>query len=69
MTTEPQSQEMYYKPVFDENETTQAEAFKSSKDGQRAIKAHDKFMQKQMKKPRPRYIKAMLKMKKREEAA
>ena len=59
MTNEATTTEMYYKPVFDEHGITQAEAFKASREGQRAIKAHDKFMQKQMKKPRARYLKKL----------
>ena len=59
MTNESTTTEMYYKPVFDEHGITQAEAFKASREGQRAIKAHDKFMQKQMKKPRARYLKKL----------
>ena len=48
-----------YEPIFEENRITEAQAFQASRDGQRAIKAHDKFMQKQMKKPRPRYLKKL----------
>ena len=48
-----------YEPIFEENRITEAEAFKASIDGQRAIKAHNKFIQKQMKKPRPRYLKKL----------
>lgn len=50
---------MYYQPVFEEYGITEAEAFKASRNGQKAIKAHDKFMQKQMKKPRARYLKKL----------
>ena len=55
MQSEPQACE----PIFEEHRITEAEAFQASRQGQRAIKAHDKFMQKQMKKPRPRYLKKL----------
>lgn len=55
MTLEPQG----YEPIFEENRITEAQAFQASRQGKAAIKAHDKFMQKQMKKPRPRYLKKL----------
>lgn len=57
MQAEPQG----YNPIFEENRITEAEAFKASRNGKAAIKAHDKFMAKQMKKPRHRYVQQLLK--------
>ena len=55
MTQEPHGN----KPIFDEHTITQAQAFQASRQGKAAIKAHNKFMEKQMKKPRPRYLKKL----------
>jgi len=55
MTLEPKG----YEPIFEENRITEGQAFQASRNGQRSIKAHDKFMEKQMKKPRPRYLKKL----------
>lgn len=55
MQAEPQG----YEPIFEENRITEGQAFQASRNGKAAIKAHDKFMAKQMKKPRPRYLKKL----------
>jgi hypothetical protein len=55
MRSEPQG----YNPIFEEHRITEAQAFQYSREGKAAIKAHDKFMQKQMKKPRARYLKKL----------
>jgi hypothetical protein len=59
MTLEPRG----YNAIFQENNITDMQAKMLSITGNKARKAYDKFMAKQVSKPRARYVKAMLKAK------
>jgi hypothetical protein len=56
-----------YKAIFDENNISEFEAAEISREAKRANKAYNKFMNKQLKKPRHRYVKKMNKLNKLEE--
>lgn len=58
MTTETQSG---YRPIFQEHNISEAEAYLVGKENDRRQKAFDKFMAKQLKKPRHRYVKQLAK--------
>lgn len=45
--------------IFDEHKISDAEQYAIGKDNDKRSKAFDKFMQKQMKKPRARYLKKL----------
>ena len=46
--------------IFDENKITEAEQYIVGKDNDKRAKAYLKFMTKQIKKPRARYLKKLL---------
>lgn len=50
-----------YKAIFQENNISDAEAYLVGKENDKRQKAFDKFMAKQLKKPRARYLKQLAK--------